>query len=341
MPRPKKMPKKSKTMIKMIATFTVCSLLFFSSTRVFGQPKINFDSLEYTMNTVKLNEKAALKIPFKNSGNEPLIITSAQGTGTSSLFYPKEPILPKKTGFIEFRWPAQFVTKTKQRIFIRTNVSNEYITLTVNIQVINDTNTDRIVSGVVKDNSGVPIPFSTVSIKETNKAAQTDFDGNFSIYAKQNDTLIFQSVGYKLQQRKADTNKITVQLQEINELAVEYGPPPIPRNKLIYSMSIEKVSAKDIENIDNPKYNFNKSTEKNVFVIFVSELTSYDFGKEDLAFQQKYNVKYSLVGNRQIDYLAAYNKLTFKYLNKKFKKAWQKEIRKDAVGLDNCFHIGK
>ena len=70
-----------------------------------------------------------------------------------------------------------------------------------------------------------------------------------------------------------------------------------------------------------------------MFIIFVSGLTSYDFNKEDIAFQQKYNVKYSLIGSYKIDFLTKYNKLTFEHLKKKYKKSWLAEIRKDAVGL--------
>ncbi|TAF09450.1 MAG: hypothetical protein EAZ75_07935 [Flavobacteriia bacterium] len=56
---------------------------------------------------------------------------------------------------------------------------------------------------------------------------------------------------------------------------------------------------------------------------------------EDLEFEQRYNVKYSLMGSYQNDYLKKYNKLTFKHLKKKYKKSWLTEIRKDAIGLDN------
>jgi len=71
------------------------------------------------------------------------------------------------------------------------------------------------------------------------------------------------------------------------------------------------VTKKDIKNADNPKYNFKKNAKNNVFVIYVSDLASYDFNKEDLEFQQKYNVKYSLIGSYKNEYLTKYNNLTF------------------------------
>ena len=35
-----------------------------------------------------------------------------------------------------------------------------------------------------------------------------------------------------------------------------------------------------------------------------------------------------------IEYVKTYNKLTFKYLKKKYNKVWQSEIKKDAIGLN-------
>jgi len=109
------------------------------------------------------------------------------------------------------------------------------------------------------------------------------------------------------------------------------APPYHTKTKRIEATII--VTKKDIKNADNPKYNFKKNAKNNVFVIYVSDLASYDFNKEDLEFQQKYNVKYSLIGSYKNEYLTKYNNLTFSYLKNKYKKTWLAEIRKDAVGL--------
>lgn len=189
-----------------------------------------------------------------------------------------------------------------------------------------------IVSGKVTDGkTGEPIPGVNVIIDKTLKGNQTDFEGHYSIIAKINDTLVFSFVGIKTQKIRADKKEINVQLFESESLKEIVGPPIQPKIKRLETTSI--VTRKDIENADKPKYNFKKNAKNNVFVIYVSELTSYNLNKEDIEFQQKYNVKYSLVGSYKIDYLTKYNKLTFKYLKKKYKKSWLTEIRKDAVGL--------
>lgn len=189
-----------------------------------------------------------------------------------------------------------------------------------------------VISGKVTDQkTGEPIPGATVIIDKTNKGSQTDFDGKYSIIAKSNDSLVFSFVGMKTQKILANKKEINIQLFESETLKELVGPQYYPKTKRLEATST--ITKKDFENADNPKYNFKKNAKTNVFVIFVSELTSYDFNKEDIEFQQKYNVKYSLIGSYKNDYLKKYNKLTFKHLKKKYKKSWLKEIRKDAVGL--------
>lgn len=189
------------------------------------------------------------------------------------------------------------------------------------------------VSGIITDKkSGEPIYFATVATDKNKIATSTDFDGKYSLRVSLNDTLTFSYVGMKSQKSKADKEIINIQFEEAetNEEAV---PPYHTKTKSIEATTI--VTKKDIENAADPKYNFKKNAKNNVFVIYVSDLASYDFNKEDLDFQQKYNVKYSLIGSYKIDYLTKYNKLTFRYLKNKYNKTWLAEIRKDAVGLRN------
>lgn len=54
----------------------------------------------------------------------------------------------------------------------------------------------KMVSGTVSDDQGVPLPGATIIIKETASGAITDFDGNYSISATVGQTLVFSFVGY-------------------------------------------------------------------------------------------------------------------------------------------------
>lgn len=191
---------------------------------------------------------------------------------------------------------------------------------------------EMVVKGsVINQKNGEPINFVTVSVDKNKAATTTDFEGKYSLKVSANDTLIFSIVGMKTQKIKADKEEINIQLEEV-ELIVEGGPPVIPKTERLESITM--ITKEDIENANNPKYHFKKNSKNNVFIIFVSELTSYNFNEEDRAFQQKYNLKYSLIGSYKVDYLTKYNKLTFKHLKKIYKKTWLTEIRKDAIGLE-------
>lgn len=184
---------------------------------------------------------------------------------------------------------------------------------------------------VINKRTQEPIYDALVRVDKKNTATLTDFEGKYELKATLNDTLVISSVSMKTQKVKVNRQEMNFELEEI-KLEEKYGPSNDFKYKVLEART--PINTKDIENADNPKYNFKKNAQRNIFIIFVSELTSYDLNNEDLEFQQKYNVKYSLIGSYKIDYLTKYNKLTFKHLKKKYNKSWLRKIRKDAVGLE-------
>ena len=56
---------------------------------------------------------------------------------------------------------------------------------------------DKTVTGVVTDNSGLPLPGVTIIVKGTSNGTQTDFDGNYSINASETSTLVYSFIGFK------------------------------------------------------------------------------------------------------------------------------------------------
>lgn len=56
---------------------------------------------------------------------------------------------------------------------------------------------EKEITGTVTDSDGVPIPGANVVIKGTQTGAAADFDGNYSISAEEDDTLVFSSLGFK------------------------------------------------------------------------------------------------------------------------------------------------
>ena len=110
---------------------------------------------------------------------------------------------------------------------------------------------ERVVSGVVSDNAGLPLPGVSVLVKGTKSGAQTDFDGKFSIKATSSQVLIFSFIGTKTQEVVASSAIINVKLQDdslnleevvvINTLGIE-----VKKNEKASSFS--KVKGETITN---------------------------------------------------------------------------------------------
>ncbi|WP_188654198.1 SusC/RagA family TonB-linked outer membrane protein [Yeosuana aromativorans] len=74
---------------------------------------------------------------------------------------------------------------------------------------------ENSISGVVSDNSGVPIPGVNIIVGGTSVGTQTDFDGKYSIHAKTGDVLVFSFLGLKTERVTVGTsNTIDVTMQE-------------------------------------------------------------------------------------------------------------------------------
>jgi len=81
---------------------------------------------------------------------------------------------------------------------------------------------DRVVSGIVSDENGVPLPGVSILVKGTQNGSQTDFDGKYSIKAEANAVLVFSFIGMQTKEVQARDKNVNVkmsagstQLQEI------------------------------------------------------------------------------------------------------------------------------
>lgn len=91
---------------------------------------------------------------------------------------------------------------------------NGFLTLFIALLVQISFAQDRVVSGIVSDNSGLPLPGVNVLVKGTTMGTQTDFDGKFSIKAEPTQTLVFNFVGMKTQEMKATSTTVNVKMQD-------------------------------------------------------------------------------------------------------------------------------
>ena len=58
-----------------------------------------------------------------------------------------------------------------------------------------------IVKGTVSSDE-MPLPGAAVVVKGTTHGTQTDFEGNYTLTAKEGDILVFSFIGYTTQERK-------------------------------------------------------------------------------------------------------------------------------------------
>ncbi|MFN3968278.1 von Willebrand factor type A domain-containing protein [Flavobacterium sp.] len=84
---------------------------------------------------------------------------------------------------------------------------------------------EKTISGVVTDNSGLPLPGANVFVKKTSRTTQTDYDGKYSIQAQKGESLVFQFIGMKTQEVKvSNSNTINVKMEDesnnLNEVVV-------------------------------------------------------------------------------------------------------------------------
>ncbi|GAA4805920.1 TonB-dependent receptor domain-containing protein [Litoribaculum gwangyangense] len=111
---------------------------------------------------------------------------------------------------------------------------------------------EKTISGVVSDNSGLPLPGATVLVKGTTSGTSSDFDGKYSIQASQGSTLVFSFVGYSTKEVQVGaSNTINVTLSEdaesLEEIIITGQGSGIAKRKL--STTVDALNAEDIDKL--------------------------------------------------------------------------------------------
>ena len=107
---------------------------------------------------------------------------------------------------------------------------------------------DRVVSGVVSDNAGMPLPGVSVLVKGSKSGMQTDFDGKYSIKATSSQVLIFSFIGMKTQEVKASSAKINVKMLDDSQVLEEVVVTAlgISKSEKTLGYAVSKVSKDEI-----------------------------------------------------------------------------------------------
>ncbi|WP_374552309.1 SusC/RagA family TonB-linked outer membrane protein [Flavobacterium sp.] len=115
---------------------------------------------------------------------------------------------------------------------------------------------ERTVSGIVSDNTGMPLPGVNVLVKGANKGTQTDFDGKYSIKANNGETLVFTFVGMKSQEAVVSSNSINIKMKD-NSVELEgvvVTALGVKREKKSLGYATQEVKGSDVS--DTPVTNF-------------------------------------------------------------------------------------
>ncbi len=110
---------------------------------------------------------------------------------------------------------------------------------------------EKTISGMVTDDTGLPLPGVNIIIKGTSTGTQSDFDGNYTIDAAQGQTLVYSYVGFETQENAVGaSNKINVTMQAGSVLdEVVVTALGISREKQSLGYSTQEVEGEDISTV--------------------------------------------------------------------------------------------
>jgi len=113
---------------------------------------------------------------------------------------------------------------------------------------------DIAVTGVVKDQTGMPVPGANVLVKGTSNGVQTDFDGKFKISAAKGQVLVFSFLGLKTMEMPASANmnvKMTDDAVQLEGVVVT-GALGIKKKKDELTSATQVVNNREITQASNP-----------------------------------------------------------------------------------------
>jgi hypothetical protein len=119
---------------------------------------ITFDNIVHDYGTIKKGADGNCIFTFKNTGNEPLILTNVTTScGCTIAAWTKEPILPGKTGEIKVNYTKTHIVGTiSKQITVQSNAKNGTIVLSIKGSVIDDTNTGSTTPDKQNDQTVTP-----------------------------------------------------------------------------------------------------------------------------------------------------------------------------------------
>jgi hypothetical protein len=142
-----------KTLIFTITLFTFLITTAQDSGK--KTPEITFDKLLHDFGTVYQGDKTEYDFTFRNTGNQPLIISDVKSTcGCTVPEWPRNPILPGSSASIKVKYNSNIVGPINRQITILSNAANSPSVLRVAGSV------DKIPSEILplQQKTSAPVP---------------------------------------------------------------------------------------------------------------------------------------------------------------------------------------
>lgn len=106
---------------------------------------------------------------------------------------------------------------------------------------------DKVVSGMVTDDLGVPLPGANIIVKNTSNGTQSDFDGNYSITVGVGETLEFSYIGFQNQEVIVGaSNSINIQMVAGSQLEEVVITGYSRRSQTVSASAVVSIGASEI-----------------------------------------------------------------------------------------------
>ena len=119
-------------MKKILFTLSLLSTAFFGMNTAIAQAsvesgaQIEFEKETHDYGTISQYADGTCEFVFKNTGNEPLVISNAKGScGCTVPQWPREPIAPGQTGTIKVKYDTKRVGIIGKSVTLQSNATNE------------------------------------------------------------------------------------------------------------------------------------------------------------------------------------------------------------------------
>jgi len=106
-------------------------------------PEIYFEQTTYNYGNIDYEGNGACEFVFKNTGNEPLLLTNVKAScGCTTPTWPKSPIKKGETGTIVVKYNTKLIGPFNKSIRVYSNAKTNLVTLKIQGTVKNPNTTD-------------------------------------------------------------------------------------------------------------------------------------------------------------------------------------------------------